>query len=96
MENIIFEIEIDGVLTEAKRIFARKGGKIIRAFRCTAGKKMGRMVAKSSDCFKKKNRKIAKAARISSRKTKFVRARKAVRTKRKSLSKRIHALNKNK
>ena len=92
MSNVIF-VKVDGVLQEAKRIFARKSGKIVRAFRCTTGKKMGRMVQKPSDCFKKKNLKIARAARRNARKVKFVRARKMVRTKRKSLSKRIAQLN---
>ncbi len=94
MDDLIFEIEIDGILTEAKRIFARKSGKIVRAFRCTSGRKVGRMVQKPSDCFKKKNLKRVKAARRVSKKLKFVRARKAVRTKRKALSKRIAKLNK--
>ncbi len=93
MNDLIFEIEIDGILTEAKRIFAKKGGKIVRAFRCTSGRKAGRMVQKPSDCFKKKNIKRVKAARRVSKKLKFIRSRKAVRTKRKALSKRLLKLN---
>lgn len=39
------------ILTEsAKRIWARKGRKVIKKFRCTTGRKKGRIVNTPADC----------------------------------------------
>lgn len=48
------EIEIlgEGVLTEAKRVWAKRGNKLKRMIRCTSGKKKGRTVANVGACGK--------------------------------------------
>lgn len=81
---------------EAKRVFRQKGGKIVKAFRCTAGKRKGKAVANPADCFKKKDLVKARKARISSKKTKFKRARKTKITLRKAAHKKVVQLNKSK
>lgn len=81
---------------EAKRVFKQKGGKIVKAFRCTVGKRKGKSVASPADCFKKKDLVKARKARISAKKTKFKRARKVKLTLRKSMHKKVVQLNKSK
>jgi hypothetical protein len=79
---------------EEKRIWARSGKKVVRKYRCTSGRRKGRIVAKIGQCFAapdmKKRFTLKKTrARVGSRMT-----RKARRTKRVNpVSKRVQALN---
>lgn len=38
------------VVTEAKVVFARRGNKVAKKFRCTVGKRKGRVVASPAQC----------------------------------------------
>lgn len=42
--------DTDEQLVEAKRVWAKRGNKIKRMVRCTAGKRKGRVVAKAGGC----------------------------------------------
>lgn len=82
-------------LVETKMVWARKGKKIARKFRCTYGKRVGRVVSDPSQCgapidmkkrFVLKRTKAQKGSRMS---------RKAMRTKKTNFaSKMVRALNK--
>jgi hypothetical protein len=80
---------------EEKRIWARSGKKIVRKYRCSGGRRHGRIVAKIAQCFAapdmKKRFTLKKTkARIGSKMT-----RKARRTKRVNpVSRRVQSLNK--
>ena len=80
---------------EEKRIWARSGKKIVRKYRCSGGRRHGRIVAKIAQCFAapdmKKRFTLKKTkARVGSRMT-----RKARRTKRVNpVSRRVQSLNK--
>lgn len=79
------------VLTEAKVVFARRGKSITKKFRCTVGKRKGRVVANPQQCaapldlkkrFVLKRTKASKGARM---------IRKAQRTKRVNPASKISA-----
>jgi len=36
---------------DEKQVWARKGTKLVRKYRCTSGRRKGRVVAKTSQCF---------------------------------------------
>ncbi len=80
---------------EEKQVWARSGKKVVRKFRCAAGPRKGRIVAKMSQCFaapdiKKRITLKRTEARLGKRM-----ARKARRTKRiNPASRRVSALNK--
>lgn len=80
---------------EEKRVWARSGKKLVRKYRCTGGRRHGRIVAKIAQCFaapdmKKKFTLKKTKARVGGRMT-----RKARRTKRVNpVSRRVQALNK--
>lgn len=80
---------------EEKRVWARSGKKVVRKYRCTGGRRKGRVVAKIAQCFAapdmKKRFTLKKTkARLGSKM-----ARKARRTKRVNpASRRVQALNK--
>lgn len=82
-------------LVETKMVWARKGKKIARKFRCTFGKRKGRVVSDPSQCSKPVDMK----KRFTLRRTKAQKGsrmtRKAQRTKRTNpASKMVRALNK--
>lgn len=78
-----------------KRVWARSGKKVVRKYRCSSGRRKGRIVAKIQQCFAapdmKKRFTLKKTkARVGARM-----ARKARRTKRVNpASRRVQALNK--
>jgi hypothetical protein len=80
---------------EEKRIWARNGKKVVRKYRCSGGRRHGRIVSKIGQCFAapdmKKRFTLKKTkARVGSRMT-----RKARRTKRvNQVSRRVQSLNK--
>jgi hypothetical protein len=91
------ELEIIGeeVVTEAKRVWAKRGKKLKRMIRCTSGKKKGRTVASMGACSKAINiKKRFMMKRIRKRfNAKIVR--KSQRTKKfNPLSKRLKSMNK--
>jgi len=92
----MYEILNEGdSLVETKMVWARKGGKIARKYRCTFGKRKGRVVSDPSQCSKPVDMK----KRFTLRRTKAQKgsrmARKAQRTKRTNpASKMVKALNK--
>lgn len=90
-----FEIIGEETVTEAKRVWAKRGKKLKRMIRCTAGKKKGRTVANVGACSKAINvKKRFMMKRIRKRfNAKIVR--KAQRTKKfNPLSKRLKSMNK--
>jgi len=90
-----FEIIGEDVVTEAKRVWAKRGKKLKRMIRCTSGKKKGRTVANVGACSKAINvKKRFMMKRIRKRfNAKIVR--KSQRTKKfNPLSKRLKSMNK--
>jgi hypothetical protein len=90
---LLREFFIDQI--EEKQVWARSGKKVVRKYRCTGGKRHGRVVANISQCFAPPNIK----KRIQLKKTKLrlgkKMARKARKTKRVNpASRRVQALNK--
>jgi hypothetical protein len=92
---LIEEIVTSSVLiAEAKIAWARRGGKAVRKYRCTSGKRKGRVVSSPSQCFaapdiKKRLKLKLTKARLGKRM-----ARKAKRTKRVNpASRRVQSLN---
>jgi hypothetical protein len=80
---------------DEKQIWARSGQNVVRKFRCSAGPRKGRIVAKMGQCFVAPNLK----ARMTMKRTKArlgsKMSRKARRTKRiNPASRRVQALNK--
>jgi hypothetical protein len=79
---------------DEKQVWARTGKKVVRKYRCTGGKRKGRVVAKMSQCFaapdiKKRVKFKQTRARLGPRMT-----RKAKRTKRiNPASRRVQAMN---
>jgi hypothetical protein len=79
---------------DEKQVWARTGKKVVRKYRCTGGKRKGRVVAKMSQCFaapdiKKRVKFKQTRARLGPRM-----ARKAKRTKRiNPASRRVQAMN---
>lgn len=91
-DNILHE---GSILTEsAIQAFKRTGNVIKRQYRCTSGRKLGKVVANPNDCNKRKNPKLVKAGRISARKSKAIRVSKTKISKNKSISKMVTNLNK--
>lgn len=83
------------VLSEsAISAFKRTGNVVKRQYRCTSGKKVGKIVANPNDCNKTKNRKRVKAGRISARKHASTRIQKTKVSKKKSISLMVSDLNK--
>lgn len=78
---IIEDIVTTSPMMEAKMVWAKKGSKLTRKYRCTVGKRKGRVVSNPSQCnapvdlkkrFTLKRTKAAKGARMArkARKTK--------------------------
>ena len=80
---------------EEKQIWGRRGKQVVRKFRCTVGRRRGRIVAKIAQCFAAPNMK----ARITMKRTRARVGAKMMRKRRKTMrtnpaSKRVQALNK--
>jgi len=86
---------LDDFEVEEGMAWAKRGNKVVRKFRCTGGRRKGRIVSKPAQCFaapdiKKRNKLKITKARLGSRMT-----RKAKRTKKVNpASKRVAAMNK--
>lgn len=88
-------LDESAVLVETKMVWAKSGKKVVRKFRCTYGRRKGRVVSDPSQCSKPVDMK----KRFTLRKTKAQKGsrmtRKAQRTKRTNpASKMVKALNK--
>ena len=87
-------IHIGSILTEASIKAYKKSGNVIkRQYRCTSGKKEGKIVAQPNDCNKRPNPKRVKAGRKSAKKSKSIRIHKTKLAKNKSISKMVTSLN---
>lgn len=92
--NEILIVE-EGVITEAKRVWAKRGKKLKRMVRCTSGRKKGRTVANVGACSKAINIKKRFLMKRIRRRFNAKIVRKSKRTKMFSpLSRRLKALNK--
>jgi hypothetical protein len=80
---------------DEKQVWARSGKKVVRKYRCTAGSRKGRVVAKIQQCFAAPD--PAKRARFKQTKARLgsIMAKRAKKTKRiNPASRRVQALNK--
>lgn len=79
---------------DEKQVWARSGKKVVRKYRCTSGKRKGRVVAKMSQCFAAPD--VKKRAKFKQTRLRLGprMARKAKRTKRVNpASRRVQAMN---
>lgn len=87
---------ITDILTEgATQIYGRRGGKLVRKYRCTTGQKKGRIVAKPQTCntpIRVSSKVSAKKAR--SRKSPLIKIRSRITKKTNPRSKLVSKLNK--
>lgn len=82
------------ILTESSmKAYVNAGNVIKRQFRCTSGKKEGKIVTKPSDCNVRPNPNRVKAGKKSAKKSKSVRIHKTKIAKHKSISKMVTSLN---
>ena len=87
-------VELFNNLAE-KQIWGRKGKALVRKFRCSGGKRHGRIVSKAQQCFAPPNIQAKMKMRITRKKLGQRMMRKAKRTKRvNAASKRVQAMNK--
>lgn len=42
--------EFNNIIFESKMVFAKRGNQVVKKFRCTAGKRKGRVVSSPSQC----------------------------------------------
>ena len=85
---------IEEIMLEAKPVWARRGGKLKRQYRCTSGHRQGRVVASPSQCFAAIDVKRRQTLKRTKGRYGSRLARKARRTKRiDPVSRRLQALN---
>ena len=85
--------EIIEPLTEAKKAYKRVGSKFIQQYRCTAGRKKGKLVSNPSKCSARKDPKKVKQGRKNARLNKASRVRKTAVAKKTSMSKMLKRMN---
>lgn len=73
--------------------YKRQGNVVKRQFRCTSGKKDGKIVSDPSECTKRKNPKSVRAGKKSAKSKKSIRINKTKIAKRKSLSRMVTRMN---
>ena len=89
------ELTSEEPVVEAQLVWARKGNKIVRKFRCSVGQRKGRVVSDPSQCAKPSDMKKRMTLRKTKAKMGARIAKKAQRTKRMNpASKAIQRLNK--
>jgi hypothetical protein len=80
---------------DEKRVWAKSGKKVVRKYRCSGGRRHGRIVSKIQQCFAAPNMKKRFAMKKTKARLGAKMARKARRTKRVNpVSRRVAALNK--
>lgn len=91
---LLREFFIDQI--EEKQVWARSGkNKVVRKYRCTMGRRKGRIVAKMAQCFAAPNIKQSKVLKVTKAKLGPRLAKKIKRTKKiNPASRRVQALNK--
>ncbi len=93
--EIVYVTEDDEVLTEAaKRAYARRGGKVVRKYRCSSGPKKGKIVSDPKTCMTRKDPKKKRIGKKVAREKKGVRIRKTKISKRQVTSKLVSKMNK--
>ena len=80
---------------DEKHVWARTGKKVVRKYRCSGGRRHGRIVANMSQCFAAPDLKKSKRLKVTKARMGARLARKSKRTKKtNSASKRVQQLNK--
>ena len=80
---------------DEKQVWARTGKQVVRKYRCTGGRRHGRVVANMSQCFAPPDLKKSKRLKVTKARMGARLSRKSKRTKRvNSASKRVQQLNK--
>lgn len=80
---------------EEKQVWARSGKNVVRKYRCTSGRRKGRVVAKMAQCFAAPDLKKSKTLKVTKARLGPRLARKIKRTKKiNPASKRVQSLNK--
>lgn len=88
-------IHVGSILSEsAIKAFKRYSNVIKKQYRCTSGRKIGKIVANPNDCNKRKEPKRIKAGRIASKKSKGIRVTKTRTSKNTAISKLVTRMNK--
>lgn len=88
-------IEVVEQSLDEKQVWARSGKKVVRKYRCTAGSRKGRVVAKIQQCFAAPDVKKRAALKRTKARLGNRMARKAKRTKRVNpASRRVQSMNK--
>ncbi len=86
----LFDIELD-----ERQVWGRRGTNVVRKYRCTSGRRQGRVVAKMAQCFAPLDIKQSNRFKRLKQKIGSKMARKAKRTKRVNpASRRLKAMNK--
>ncbi len=92
--EIVYVDENDNILTEgAKRAFAKRGGKVVKKYRCTSGIKKGKIVSDPKTCITRRDPKKRRIGKKVAREKKGIRIRKTKISKRTSISKIVRKLN---
>lgn len=93
--EIVYVDESDNVLEEAaKRAYSRRGGKVVKKYRCTSGMKKGKIVSDPKTCVQRKDPKKKRLGKKIAREKKGIRIRKSKITKRTASSKLVSRMNK--
>ena len=93
--EIVYVDESDNIIEEAaKKAYARRGGKVVRKYRCTSGPKKGKIVSDPKTCMTRKDPKKKRLGKKVAREKKGVRIRKTKIAKRQVTSKLITKMNK--
>lgn len=91
----LIDILTDDEITEGvKRQYKNVGGVMKHRFRCSSGRKRGKLVSKPSLCFKRKDPKKVRRGKKLMRTKKALISRKAKISKRKNISRLIRRMNK--
>ena len=86
--------EDEHIIEGVKRQYKNVGGVLTKRFRCTGGKKKGKIVSKPSICFQRKDpKKVRRGKKIMRIKKKLI-ARKTKISKRRQISKLVTKMNK--
>jgi len=86
-------LNIDELEESARRQVKRVGSNIKRKYRCSSGKKKGKLVSSPSDCSKRKDPKKVRQGRKVMRSKKGIIKRKSGVTKRRAISKIVARMN---
>jgi hypothetical protein len=95
LNELLYKDTDEDLYEAAKLVWARKGKEAVKKYRCTSGRKQGRLVNNPSDCGGPLDMKKRQRMRMTRKKKEKPQARKTKRTKRTNpASKRVQQLNK--